>query len=441
MSQLQQTSLPRLIASTDPLGTPCPLEDPLGPDDYALSLDEVAHDPGVQAPVSVYIHLPFCPSRCLSCDHASLVTHDTEVIDDYIAALDQEMTLVTARLGNGRELRQLHLGGGTPNYLTDTQLMRLMSIVERHFTVTDNTETSLEASPKRTSHAQLALLRGLGFRRINFEVRDIDSEVQKALGRAHSLPILLDVFENARACGFETISMDLVYGLPNQTVASMRKTLEAALELAPERLLCLAYSRRPDTFRHQRSLDASAMPSLADRMVMFNLITETLEAAEYQWIGLDCFLHKDDELLQAQQAGKLRRNRIGYTCADADIRLGFGMHAVSELPGLVVQNHPDLQRWRDELWVDRLPVEHGARLSEQEMQTHTLLNTLLCNGELATAPDQLLDDDSNPLSRMREQGYIVANDSGGMAMSDAGRFVLHQSLGDASPVYRWASGF
>ena len=209
-------------------------------DEYALALDRAAHDPDLGEALSVYIELPFCPSRCLSCENITTVTHDSAVIDDYLAALDQEMTLVTARLGNGRPLQQLHLGGGTPNYLTEPQLMRLMSTVERHFTITDSTETSLQASPKRTSWSQLELLKGLGFKRIQFEVRDIDPDVQKAVGRSHSMPILRDVFATARDCGFHSVSMDLVYGLPKQTTASIDQTLKNIIDLAPDRLHSLA---------------------------------------------------------------------------------------------------------------------------------------------------------------------------------------------------------
>jgi oxygen-independent coproporphyrinogen-3 oxidase len=407
-------------------------------DEYALALDRAAHDPDLGEALSIYIELPFCPSRCLSCDHITTVTHDSAVIDDYLTGLDQEMTLVTARLGNGRPLRQLHLGGGTPNYLTEPQLMRLMSIVERHFTLTDSTETSLQASPKRTSWSQLELLRGLGFRRIQFEVRDIDPDVQKAVGRSHSMPILRDVFASARDCGFETVSMDLVYGLPKQTADSIDQTLRNIVELAPDRLHSLAYSRRPDTFLHQRSIDPDSMPSLADKLAMFNLMVDVLQDENYEWVGIDCFARQRDELSQAQRDGTLHRNVIGYTPDDYEIVLGFGTAAVSELPDMVIQNHMPIEDWRRALLGDRLPVLHGHALSKTEVSQRRALNDLMCNTKLKDYSAQIFEEGDGLLPQLYREG-LVQQDDDGISVTEQGRYALHQRWSDSSPMFRRAS--
>lgn len=432
-----------IASSRDSISLPTALGDRakrISADDYASALDAAGHSQSAAEGVSVYIHLPFCPSRCLSCDRNTTVTHDAADIDHYLAALDQEMTLVTARLGNRRPLLQLHLGGGTPNYLSDPQLIRLMSIVERHFRVTSTTETALEASPKRTSRAQLELLAGLGFRRINFEVRDVDPAVQKALGRSHSLPVLHDVFDNARAAGFESVSMDLVYGLPTQTAASMESTLRGVLGLDPDRVMCLAYSRRPDIFHHQRSMDATTMPSLGDKMAMFNEVVNVLQGAGYAWIGLDCFAHEGDPLAIAQANHQLHRNQIGYTLHQYGTIVGFGTSAISELPGMAVQNETDLADWYTALWSDRLPVSNGVHLSNSDIDQRRALNDLMCNMELSQYSAHLFDDESGALARLQREGLIERHEDR-IAVSEHGRFALHQRWGDSSPTFRWASGF
>ena len=409
-------------------------------DDYAVALDAAGHSKQLDGGVSVYIPLPFCPSRCLSCDRNTQVTHEASDIDDYLAALDQEMTLVTARLGNRRPLLQLQLGGGTPNYLSEPQLIRLMSIVERHFLLTDATDTALDASPKRTSRSQLELLHGLGFRRINFEVRDIDPTVQKALGRSHSLPILHDVFDNARAVGFESLGMDLVYGLPMQTTASITATLQGIVGLDPDRVTCLAYARRPDVFQHQRSIDAATMPSLGDKMAMFNEVANVLQGAGYAWVGLDCFTHSDDPLALAQAQRELHRNWIGYTLQDHSTILGFGTSSISELPSMVVQNETQLSDWYDALWADRLPVSNGFHMSPADAEQRRALNDLMCNMELSQYSARLFEDDSGTIAQLEREGLIERrNDK--ISVSEHGRFALHQRWGDSSPTFRWASGF
>jgi oxygen-independent coproporphyrinogen-3 oxidase len=235
--------------------------------------------------------------------------------------------------------------------------------------------------------------------------------------------------------------MDLVYGLPNQTLSSMNATLQAIGELAPDRLLCLAFLRRPDIFLHQRSLDPAAMPSLADKMAMFNAIADTLQEASYTWIGLDYFVSDSDPLSAARQNGEIRRNWIGYTSVDTEIVLGFGTGAVSELPGIAVENYSDIGQWSDALWVDRLPIRVGSRLSPSEVEQRRALSDLMCNMELKGCSSQVLDDEAGPLARLRERGFIAESGADRLAVTEQGRFALHQYWGDASPVYRWASGF
>ena len=386
--------------------------------------------------IAIHIRLPFCPSRCLSCDHHTTITHNGETIDEYLDCLEQEVAMVTDRIGRHLPLTQLHLGGGTPNYLSDTQLSRLMDIIDAHFSISSETETSLEASPKRCSPSQLALLKGLGFKIINFQVRDIDSAVQLAVGRSHSLPMLQDVLGNARTEGFKTIGMDLVYGLPNQTLGSIQETVGRMLELAPERVVCHAFSRRPDIFKHQRAIDASSLPSLADKVAMFNTACEAMLANSYDWVGLDCFAQHDDPLAIARQQGKLHRNWVGYTANHAGDLFGFGADAISQIGPANVQNQVHLDDWQRAIQGGQLPLQSGMRVSDEERRRRQAMNDLMCNLELSDYRDLLeTDGETGTLAELARDGLVqVTPDK--IEVTEYGRFALHQLWGDASPHFR-----
>jgi oxygen-independent coproporphyrinogen-3 oxidase len=406
----------------------------LSPSQYA---DILASKRGHQDAIGVHVRLPFCPSRCLNCDHHTTVTHNGDAIDEYIVGLEREVSLVTDRIGRGLSLTQLHLGGGTPNYLSDTQLVQLMDVLDRHFHIGSDTDASLEANPKRCSSSQLALLAGLGFRMIDLQIRDLDQDVQLAIGRAHSLPVLQDVIDCARSEGFRTIGMDLVYGLPMQSVDSVRTTAQRMVDLAPDRIACQTFSRRPEVFKHQRALDPEGQPSLADKVAMFNVASETLMDNGYEWIGLDCFARDEDPLAKAKASGQLFRNWVGYTTSSCGNLLGFGADAVSQLDEANIQNQVHLGAWREALDRGELPVCTGERLSAAEQRDQRALNTLLCNLELHDY-DALLDGDSRMLDELARQGFVTISDDK-VEVTEYGRFALHQRWGDASPHYRGAN--
>jgi oxygen-independent coproporphyrinogen-3 oxidase len=176
-------------------------------------------------------------------------------------------------------------------------------------------------------------------------------------------------------------------------------------------------------------------------MAMFSVIADTLQDADYTWVGLDCFARAEDTLAEAEKTGNVRRNWIGYTLVDFETLLGFGAGAISELPGLAVQNYTDIEQWSDALWMDRLPVSIGCRLSPSEVEQRRLLDNLMCNMELDDGSAQVLENDSGPLAHLRDRGFIAESGAGRLSVTEQGRFALHQRWGDASPVYRWATGF
>ncbi|MEM1190189.1 MAG: radical SAM protein [Pseudomonadota bacterium] len=409
----------------------------VGEYENALKIERAADDQRL----SLYVHIPFCPSRCLTCDHQTSVSHDGRQIDRYLDSLEREIGLITAHLGNGPELQQLHLGGGTPNYLSDVQLVRLIDIIERSFTLCDDTETSLEVNAHRASLSQLSLLHGLGFRSLNLELRDLDPNVQEALGRRQSFNVVRDVVENARRVGFERISTDLVYGLPRQNVASIRATIDKLIGLEPDRISCFTYSRRPDSFQHQCAVDYRQLPSLGDKVAIFSRIVDGLEEAGYEWVGLDCFARSNDPITEAHKSGELHRNWIGYTNKSGRNLLGLGSSATTDLSTICVRNHPSIETWRETLERGELPVSSGMRLTPERRSLRHALSDLMCNlhhGNAAPFESVDGDDATSPLHALQEDGFVEVG-ADGIAITETGRYALHQLWGDASPSYRWNS--
>lgn len=432
-----------LIGASEGSHFPRLLDPQVGSRIDGLTYGEILSSPAALAggQPAVYIHLPFCQSRCLTCDHITTVTHDSTVIDRYLDDLERELELVTERVGEGLALSQLYIGGGTPNYLSDPQLLRLADLLEQSFSLDAGTEATMEISPRRSSASQLQMLRGLGFNAIKLEVRDLDPEVQRALAKSNSLAVLEDVFQNARDAGFATISMDLLYGLPNQSLESIRDTLGGIIDLQPHRLNCYAYARQPEMFRHQRAINSPSLPSLADRLIMFNSIVDAMEEADYTWVGLDSFALADDALVTAQNERRLAHNWMGYNDHGSRTLLGFGASAISEVAGACLQNHDIIGDWSAAIGRDQLPVRAGVQLSERGVQHRQALNGLLSNMQLEGSLEPGEGEESaRALETLQEQGYLQQQDSG-LAITQEGRYLLHHVAGNSALDLKWSNGW
>ncbi|MGB5252205.1 MAG: oxygen-independent coproporphyrinogen III oxidase [Sedimenticolaceae bacterium] len=394
------------------------------PDDYEEALSALGGDD--DAPITLYVHIPFCAVRCLNCDNNTSITHDSAEIDRYLDALEREVVQMTNAQGKGKRVQQLHLGGGSPNYLSDHQLVRLMTILDRHFQIDADTETSLDANPKNTSPNQLALLHGLGFRRITFGLRDLDPAVQLAIGRLSSVDMIRDVFDNARDVGFQTVSTDVMYGLPRQNAASIERTVENLLELGPDRISCYAFTRRAAQRTHQRAIDPCEMPSLADKLALFNGIVEGL-TSDYTWIGLDSFAKQGDQLCQAQAEQRLRKNWIGYTQQAQSDLYGFGTNAISDLQGFCVQNHLQISPWEEAVRDGTFPIRGGVKLSQRDRQRREAMTQLMCNMELRDYAALFDHDEQTPSawSAYARDGLLSIT-SESMSITPQGRYMLHQ---------------
>lgn len=381
---------------------PVPANGRFGAARYAEALRALRRRP--HEALSVYVHVPFCPVRCLYCGCHTTITHSAQKIDRYLDSLEREMALVTQLVGRGRDLVQFHLGGGTPNYLTESQLVRLMGIVERHFRILDSTDTAMECNPRRASAGQLALIRGLGFRRVSFGVQDFEPDVQRAIGRIQSVEMIRDVYWTAREMGFQSINLDLVYGLPNQTERSFQTTLDEVIDLGPDRVTCFGYAHLPDSRPHQYGIDVDSLPSSFDRLALFQRAVNFFTASGYTWIGLDCFVLDTDPLAVAQKNHRLNWNCVGYSVIQPAHVLAFGASGIGEVDGVLVQNATTLKVWQEAVDGGRLPVVRGQRLGEADRSRREAIIQLMCNLELPLSRVDLDGDDA--LVRYVEDGLL-----------------------------------
>jgi len=408
----------------------------LGAAHYAESLRAVAERPGEA--VSLYMHLPFCPVRCLYCACHTTITHDGEKIDRYLDTLEQEMDLVTERLGMGRALSQLHLGGGTPNYLTDSQLIRLMEMVSRHFQVGTDTATNIECNPRRASAGQLELLKGLGFKGVSFGIQDLDVRVQHAIGRVNSLSLVRDVCATARDIGFDCINVDLIYGLPNQTIQSFESTLARVIEINPDRVRLFSYAHNPNTRPHQYAIETSALPDPREKLALLHAAVRAFTESGFSWIGVDAFVRNGDELADAQAAGTLRHTCMGYTCAPTQHLVALGTSSLGEVDGIYVQNDSNADSWRKAIEAGRFPILWGHRLSDIDQQRHEAIAHLLCNLELPTSMVAGLDADYARLLRCAEHGLVdISPDR--IKVTARGRYFLRSLCTQHEPSLGWSN--
>ncbi|CRI65613.1 Oxygen-independent coproporphyrinogen-III oxidase [Thiocapsa sp. KS1] len=403
---------------------------------YKEALAGLRTNPGEH--LAVYVHVPFCHVRCLYCACNTTITHSEEKVDQYLDALDREMTLVTDIIGRGRVTDQLHVGGGTPNHLNEPQLARLIEIVERHFRIDDHACTSIECNPRRTSAGQLDLLYGLGFKRISFGVQDLNSDVQRAIGRVQSLDMVRDVFLTARDTGFDSINLDLIYGLPFQTREGFQATLDQIVELGPDRIACFSYAHDPISRPHQHAISVDHLPSATEKLALFHQAVQSFSAAGYRWVGLDVFAREADELTSAQDERRLYRNAIGYTPMPAKQVLAFGPSGIGEVGGALVQNAPDLKTWQQCVGTGRLPVAWGRRLSDQDRRRREAILYLMCNLELPAASAQGLEREYESLCRNGGGGLLEVTDDG-IRVTPEGRYLLHGLCVEQDASVDWGS--
>jgi oxygen-independent coproporphyrinogen-3 oxidase len=336
-------------------------------------------------PASIYVHVPFCRKLCYYCGCNMLVTRSESLVERYLRALEVELDRVTALLPSRPEVVQVHLGGGTPTYLDPAQLTRLADAIQARLPWAKGIEASIEIHPAVTSAEQIRTLARLGFNRVSMGVQDFDPAVQKRINRRQSFEETRDLIRESRACGFVSVNVDLMYGLPLQTVDNFQRTLDRVEELRPDRIALFGYAHVPTMKKHQKLFQPEELPGTADRLTLLETSIDRLLAAGYVHVGLDHFALEDDELCRARAAGTLRRNFMGYTtCADSDV-LAFGPSAISEVSGTYVQNAREVHDWATMLEQGRLAAVRGHRPNAEDRARSALIMQLFCQLEVDLA--------------------------------------------------------
>jgi oxygen-independent coproporphyrinogen-3 oxidase len=333
--------------------------------------------------LSLYVHLPFCSTICYYCACNKVITKDRGRAAKYVRYLGREIDLVGDLLGPDDRVGQLHWGGGTPTFLPDDDLRALMGMIRSRFPLADDGEYSIEVDPRSASPATIALLAEVGFNRLSVGVQDFDPDVQRAVNRRQSFEETAAAIEAARAHGFKSVNLDLIYGLPRQDPVRMGETLAKVLRLAPDRIALYNYAHLPGTFKPQRRIAESELPSATARIDLAMLAMQTLTEAGYRYIGMDHFALPDDELAQAQRRGHLHRNFQGYsTRAECDL-VGLGISAIGTVGPTYCQNVKTLEEYYDRLDRRELPVMRGVELSADDLVRRAVIQALMCHFELA----------------------------------------------------------
>jgi len=431
---------PALIARYDSAG-PRYTSYPTAPQ-FRADFDEAAlravirasNEEPIPRPLSLYVHVPFCLSPCFYCGCNRVITHDVSKADRYLERLYREIELMAPLFDRDRPVRQLHFGGGTPNFLDLPRMRELMESLARHFSFSHESrrEYGIELDPRFADGDYVRGLAELGFNRVSVGIQDFDPLVQQAVNRIQSVAQTREVLEAAHASGFVSASVDLIYGLPRQTLAGFDRTLGEVIALAPNRVAVYGYAHLPTLFKAQRQIEANDLPDPATRLALFGRALERLTAAGYVYVGMDHFARADDELVRAQRAGTLQRNFQGYsTHGDCDI-VGLGVSAIGRIGDSYSQSARDLTGYYAALDAGRLPIVRGLGLDADDVIRRELIGELMCHGVLDMlafgARHRLRFDDYfaaelRRLQRLADDGLVVFDDRT-IQVSSRGRLLL-----------------
>ncbi|MGB0133568.1 oxygen-independent coproporphyrinogen III oxidase [Dokdonella sp.] len=395
---------------------------------------QASNEDPIPRALSLYVHVPFCLSPCFYCGCTRIITRDRRKADEYMQRLLREIEMTAPLFDNDRRVNQLHLGGGTPNFLVEAQMRTLLDALAKGFNFSDEAarEFGIEVDPRYANAETIRMLGEVGFNRISLGIQDFDPEVQRAVNRIQSFDETREVIEAARSCGFRSVSVDLIHGLPLQNTARFANTLEQVLALAPDRIATYSYAHMPERFRAQKQIIDSELPDAGTRLALIGQTVETLTAAGYRYIGLDHFALPEDDLSCAQRRGTLQRNFQGYsTHGDCDL-IGLGMSSIGHVGRSFHQNARDLAHYYAAIDAGHLPVQKGMELSEDDLIRADLIHQLMCHGELDIAAfehhhDILFNEYfAAEMERMRplEADGLVSLQSRRIAVTSRGRFLL-----------------
>ena len=382
--------------------------------DYLLAVNSV-RELGARHRLSLYLHVPFCESVCYYCGCNKIVTRNHGKADTYLRYLKREIDMQGRLFVGMNDVEQLHIGGGTPTYFDDAQLTELMSHCRRWFHFADDQvgEYGIEIDPRTVSRARIAVLRSLGFNRISLGVQDIDPEVQRAVNRVQPLEMTIDAVEAAREAGFRSISIDLIYGLPKQSPATMAKTLDEVIALNPGRLSVYSYAHLPELFKMQRRIHTEDLPTPEVKLEMLSLCIERLCQAGYVYVGMDHFARPDDDHADAQ-------------------RVSFGMSAISAVGSTLSQNEKTLHAYYERLDRGELPIARGVQLTLDDVLRRLIIQTLMCHFEVSVRALELaypiqfgryFATEIAALTALQRDGLVVVDDEW-ISVTPTGRLLI-----------------
>ena len=379
-------------------------------------------------PLALYFHIPFCDTLCFYCGCNKVVTNNKGRAQPYLERMEREMAMQSELFDSARLVTQLHWGGGTPTFISDDEMSWLMAATRKHFTLLDDDagEYSIEIHPGRVSANTMAHLRKLGFNRVSMGVQDFDFQVQKAVNRYNSVEDVSALVKALRQQEYRSISMDLIYGLPMQTLSSVGETLDRVIELSPDRLSLFNYAHMPHLFKSQGLINQQDLPSAEQKLELLYMAIERLQNAGYVYIGMDHFAKPEDSLVQAQKAGKLQRNFQGYsTHGDCDL-LSFGASAISAFGNVYIQNAKRVEHYQKSIDSGAIPFIKGIELTSEDLLRQFVINQLICHFNLSfSAVDSafFLDSRSHFTKELAQLKLMV--DDGLLAITDDGIQVLN----------------
>ena len=354
--------------------------------EFSEAFDEAAYRGRLEAasvvtdePLSLYVHLPFCEERCLYCGCMTIITHKREVAKRYLEYLEREIQMLAEALQARRVVVQHHWGGGTPTYLSVEQIERLHAVIARHFAIQVDAETAIEIDPRVTTREQLRTLRALGFNRLSMGIQDFTPEVQEAIGRYQPERATRELYDYARSIGFNSINVDLIYGLPRQQLSSFAHTLAAVTAMRPDRIAVYSYAHVPWLRPHQKQIEVTELPQRDLKLQLIGAAIESFVTAGYVAIGMDHFALADDELAVAARERRLHRNFMGYTTRRAVDMVGAGLSAIGDVSGAFAQNVKKLPAYYKAIDAGRFPIERGYFLSEDDTIRRRVITELMCN--------------------------------------------------------------
>lgn len=384
-------------------------------------------------PISLYVHIPFCRHLCYYCACNKHVTKQTAIADDYIANLAIEMSRLADFVG-ARPVQQLHFGGGTPTFLTSEQMQRVWMLLDYNFDLFSlpEREFSIEIDPRVTSDEDLTQLRELGFNRISIGVQDFNPPTQKAVHREQSYELVQQRMQTARQLGFQGISIDLIYGLPEQTEATFARTIEQVMSLSPDRIAMYSYAHLPDRFAPQRRIESHTVPTPASKLAILGQSVEQLQQAGMVYIGMDHFAMPDDPLAQALSEQSLQRNFQGYSTHRGLDMVAMGVSSISFIDGQYLQNHKSLEDWEMAIKEGQLPVAKGYQLNDEDRRRKWVISRVSCAMPVRFADYQQLFgrdfkkdfDDVLPYLRQFETDGLVAISNSELRVLTTGRLLL-----------------